>query len=79
LREILGDFSIGGSQGNPPHFGVGVMLYISEDHFFKVRYAPGRGSNMKTKFTIIRALPFMVKMLNLRKIQVMGDSKVVID
>jgi hypothetical protein len=35
-------FFDGESQGNPPQCGVGVVLYISADHHFEVRYTLGQ-------------------------------------
>jgi hypothetical protein len=42
-------FFDGASQGNLPCCGAREVWYISNSHFFKVRYAPGKGSNMKEK------------------------------
>jgi ribonuclease HI len=69
----------GASQGHPPRCGVGVVSYISGENYFKVIYAPGSGSNMKAEFSTVWTLLFMLKFLKLRKVQVMGDSKVEID
>jgi hypothetical protein len=45
-------------------------------HYFEVRYGPGCGSNTKEKLSSLWALLILVNTLNLRKIQIMGDSKV---
>jgi hypothetical protein len=33
----------GANQGNPPKFGVEVVLFINQNHYIHIRYALGEG------------------------------------
>jgi ribonuclease HI len=79
MEGIPWGFFDGTSQGYPPFYGVGVIIFISKDYFFKVCYVPGRGTNMKAEFSARWTLLLFSNMLKLRKVQVLGDSKVAID
>jgi ribonuclease HI len=79
IEETPWGFFDGTSQGHPLVCGVGAVLYINENHHFEVCYTPGRGSNMKAELTAIWALVFLTISLNLRKLQIFGDSQVVVD
>jgi len=48
-------------------------------HYYKIKYEPGIGSNMKAELSALWALLSMVDTLNLRKLQILGDSKTTID
>jgi ribonuclease HI len=74
----LGYFD-GASQGHPPKCGVGVVLYFNNSHYLFIRYAPGHGSNKKFEFISLWTLLETKKSKDVRKLQVMGDSKLVID
>jgi hypothetical protein len=54
-------------QGHPFFYGVGVIIYISKDHIFKIFYALGHGTNMKAKFSAMWTLMYYANMLELRK------------
>jgi ribonuclease HI len=56
-----------------------VVIHISKEHFFKICYAPGKGSNMKAELATMWTLLFYANLLNIRKVHVFGDSKVAID
>jgi len=83
LQEI--DFGIpwgyfdGASQGHPPRCGVGVVLYISHNHYIFIRYALGQGSNNMSEFIALWTLLETTKGKNVNKLQVTSDSKLVID
>jgi ribonuclease HI len=76
--EIPWFFFYGANQGHP-HCGVGVVLHLNSSHFFHIRYALEIGSNMNTEFAALWTLLHHAKHLSLTKLQVLGDSKVVID
>jgi hypothetical protein len=46
-KEIPWGFFDGASQGHPARCGVGVVLFISANHYYNILYTPRRGSNMK--------------------------------
>jgi len=71
-------FFNGASQGHPPCCEFGEILYIYDSCFFKICFSPGRGTNMKVELSAMWALFFLVSTLNLRKVQILGDSKVAI-
>lgn len=79
VSDIPRGFFDGTSQGHPSRCGVGVVIHLSATHFFQVRYAPSRGTNSKAEFSASWTLLFMANNLNVRRLQVLGDSKVVID
>jgi ribonuclease HI len=51
----------------------------SGGHYIFIRYAPGQGSNNKAEFIALWTLLETTKEKNVDKLQVMGDSKLVID
>jgi ribonuclease HI len=59
--------------------GVGVMLFIKHNHYIFIRYALGSGSNNREEFIALWTLLETTKKKDIRKLQVMGDSKLVID
>lgn len=68
----------GASQGHLPSCGVGVALYINQNHYIYIRYAPGSGTNNKVELaTLWTLLETAIK--DIRKLQILGDSKLVID
>jgi ribonuclease HI len=79
LNGIPWGFFDGASQGYPPLCGVGIVLFISKDDFFNVRYVPSRGTNMKGELSAMWNLLFYANIMNMRKVWVFGDSKVAID
>jgi ribonuclease HI len=58
---------------------VGVVLFISHNHYIHIRYAPGGGTNNRAKLIALWTLLETAKEKNLSKLQVFGDSKLVID
>jgi ribonuclease HI len=83
MPDLIGDtpwgFFDGASQGNPSVCGVDAVLFINANHHFEMHFSPGRGSNMKAELSAIWALIFLAISLNLRKLQIFGDSLVVVD
>lgn len=69
----------GASQGHPPSIGVGVVLFLNQSHYINIRYAPGGGSNNKAELIALWTLLETAKQKDVRKLQVLGDSKLVID
>jgi ribonuclease HI len=67
------------SQGHPPSCGVGVVLFISHSHYIHIGYAPGGGTNNRAELIALWTLLETTKEKNLTKLQVFGDSKLVID
>jgi hypothetical protein len=77
--EIPWGYFDGASQGHPPSCGVGVVLYINQNHYIYIRYAPGGGKNNKVELIALWTLLETSKKKDIRKLQVLGDSKLVID
>lgn len=59
--------------------GAEAILYLSKTHHFTIRYVPGMGSNNKAKLAALWALLFHTDTLQLCKLQVFGDSQIVMD
>jgi ribonuclease HI len=72
-------FFNGASQGHPPTYGVGVVLYISHSHYIHIRYMPGGRTNNREKLIALWTLLETTKEIFFPKLQVFGDSKLVID
>lgn len=67
------------SQGHPPLCRVGVILHVSHNHYIHIQYAPGRGSNNRAEFITLWNLLEAVTKKGLTKLQVLRDSKLIID
>jgi len=72
-------FFDGACQGHPPVCGVGVFLCINHNHYIHVCYAPERGTNDRAEFIALRTLLEIASIKDVKKLQIMGDSKLVID
>ena len=71
--EIPRGFYDGASQGNLVFCGIRVILYMNPSHYFFVHYTPGRGTNMKSKFSALWTLLHFAKMKGIDRLQVLGD------
>jgi hypothetical protein len=58
---------------------VGVVLFISHNHYIHIRYAPGGGTNNRVELIAPWTLMETSKETNLSKLQVFDNSKLVID
>lgn len=58
---------------------MGVVLFINQSHYVHIRYASGGGANNRVEFVSLWTLLEVAKRKDLRKLQVLGDSKLVID
>jgi hypothetical protein len=45
--EVPWGYFDGAIQGHPPMCGVRVVLFIKQNHYIHIRYAPGIGNNNK--------------------------------
>jgi hypothetical protein len=63
-------FFDGACQGHPSFCGVGVIIYISKEHFFKILCSRSCDTNMKAEFSAMWTLMYYANMLDLRKMQV---------
>ena len=59
--------------------GLGVVLFINNNHYIHISYAPGLGTNNREEFIALWTLIERAKKKDVRKLHVMGDSKLVID
>jgi ribonuclease HI len=64
-------------QGHPLVCEVGVMLFLNHNHYVYIRYAPGRVSNNKAEFIALRTLLEVAMQKGVRKLQELGDCKLV--
>lgn len=67
------------SQGHPPSIGVGVVMFLNQNHYINIKYALGGGSNNKAELIALWTLLEAGKQKDVRKLHVLGDSKLVID
>jgi len=72
--EIPWGYFDGTSQRFPPKCGVDVVLFINQNHYIHIRYAPGGGLNIS-----LDPLLETAKENDIRKLQIMGDFKLAIE
>jgi len=56
-----------------------MVLFLSEKHYFYLKLGEGYGSDTRAELIALWALLLFAKGRGIRQIQIMGDSKVVID
>ena len=59
--------------------GGGILLHLTESHFFHLRMGLGPGTNNHAELITLRHLLYFALYKNCRQIQIFGDSKIVID
>jgi ribonuclease HI len=72
-------FFDGAIRGHPPSCGVEVVLFINQRHYMHIKYALSSGSNNRAEFIALRTLLAIAQEKGSKKLQVMGDSKLIID
>jgi len=77
-KGIPWGFSDGASQCHPPLCGVAV-LFMNQNLYMHIRYAPGKGSNNTTVFITLRTLLVITLEKGAKQLQVMRDYMLVID
>jgi hypothetical protein len=58
-------------QGHPPSCGVGAVLYINNNNYIYIRYAPRTGTNNRAEFITLWTLPKTTIKKDVNKLQVM--------
>jgi ribonuclease HI len=66
-------------QGHRPVYGVGVVLFLNQKHYLHIIYAPGIGTNNRAEFIALWTLLETAIKKDVKKLQIMGHSKLVID
>lgn len=66
-------------QGHPPICGVGVVLFLNHKHSLQSKYTPDVETNNKVEFIALWTLLEATIKKDVKILQVMGDSKLVID
>ena len=69
----------GFAAGEPKICGVGGMLYISDEHYFSYKEGLGLGTNDYAELCALKLLLFLARRNSLAKIQIFGDSQLVIN
>ena len=64
-HDIPWGYFDGTSQGDPPHYSVGAIIYFNQTHFLYNTYFPGRGSNNNTESIGIYLLLEITNMKNI--------------
>jgi hypothetical protein len=59
--------------------GIGIYLKITSDHIVKAYFAGGNGNNMKVELLGLWGLLLLSSSFSIKKMMVVGDSKVTID
>jgi hypothetical protein len=73
------DFFNGASQNDGKIYGGGVVLYLSDSHFFKLKMGLGSGSNNYTELMALKLLLTFVEEKGIISLQIFEDSMVVIN
>jgi ribonuclease HI len=55
------------------------VLFLNQNHYIHICYAPGRGSNNQVEFITLKTLLSVAQEKGVKKFQIMGDSKLVVD
>jgi hypothetical protein len=69
----------GVAQGDPIYCDAGAILYLREDHFYLLKWGLGVGTNNKTKLLALYMLLIFADEKGLLRIQIFGDSMLVIN
>ena len=69
----------GSSAGEPKICGARGMIYIANEHFFSFKAGLGIGSNNFVEICALKLLLTLAKEKNIVKIQLFGDSQLVIN
>jgi ribonuclease HI len=77
--EIQWEFFDKACQGHPPACGVGVVLHLKKDDYIHIHYALENDTNNRAEFISLWTLLEIVVRKVIKKLQVMGDSKMVIE
>ena len=72
-------FFYGSTVGDPRICGAGGMLYISDEHYFSFKAGLGLGTNNYAELCALKLLLFLARRNSLSKIQIFGDSQLVIN
>ena len=65
--------------GEPKRCGAGGMLYISNEHYFSCKVGLGIGTNNFAKLCALKLLFTLARENHISKIQIFGDSQLVIN
>ena len=69
----------GSAAGDPMLCGAGGMLYLSDRHFISFKAGLGLGTNNYAELCALKLLLRLARMHNLDKLQIFGDSQLVIN
>ena len=72
-------FFDGSVVGVPNICGAGGMMYISDDHFFSFKAGLGMGANNFAELCALKLLLILSRRNSLDKIQIFGDSQLLIN
>ena len=72
-------FFYGSAAGDPKICGVGGMLFLSDVHFFSFKAGLGVGTNNFVELCVLKLLLLLARRNYVDKIQVFGDSQLVIN
>jgi len=65
--------------GTSCYWGGGAALFLNQSHCYHMKYAVRRGTNNKAEFVAQWVLLSVASHLGCKRLQVMGDSKLVTD
>jgi ribonuclease HI len=78
LQKIVGWFD-GSATGDSQNNSAGGVICINQNYLIKWSFNTGVGTNNKAELMAVWTTLFLSKILNLQTIQIIGDSKLVID
>ena len=78
-KSFAWGFFYGSTIGDPKICGVGGMLYILDEHYFSSKVGLGLGTNNYVEICALKLLLFLARRNSLAKIQIFGDSQLVIN
>ena len=72
-------FFYGSAVGDPKFCGAGGMLFLSDVHFFSFKAGLGLGTNNFVELCALKLFLYLARRNSLAKIQIFGDSQLVIN
>jgi len=69
----------GACEGHPLVFGVGVIFHLRKNHYIHICYVLGSSTNNRVEFISLWTLLEATIKKDVKKMQVLGDSKLVIE
>ena len=79
IKLTFGGYFDGSAIGDPKTCGAGGMIYFFDEHYFSFKTGLGTGTNNFTEICALKLLLTLAREKHIVKIQIFGDSQLVIN